>query len=108
MLRDTMISTMPVAMIAMDALWTDRFHKLRGVRNRPPDRMWKPSQMIANAAIMPSRRESSSIDRHREWTDRGVCGCGRASALGMLVAWVIVSAGSLYLWERAGGEGGAS
>ena len=30
MLRDTMISTMPVAMIAIDALWTDRFQRLRG------------------------------------------------------------------------------
>src|SRR6266496_6546292 len=91
MLRDTMIRTMPVAMIAMDALWTDRFHKLRGVRNRPPDRTWKPSQMIANAPIMPSRRESISIDRHSDWTSRGVRGWGTASApRGMLVAWVIL------------------
>ena len=46
MLRDTMMSTMPVAMIATDALWTDRFHRFRGVRNWPPDRMLKPIQMI--------------------------------------------------------------
>jgi len=90
MLRETMIRTMPVAMIAIDALWTDRFHRLRGVRNRPPERMWKPSQMIARAAIMPSRRESISIDRHRDWTSRGVRGWGTASAaLGILVACVI-------------------
>ena len=41
MLRDTMISTMPVAMIATAAVWTDRFHRLRGDRNRPPEQMWK-------------------------------------------------------------------
>ncbi len=37
MLRDTMISTMPVAMMATVAVCTERFHKLRGVRNVPPD-----------------------------------------------------------------------
>src|SRR5258708_24269030 len=91
MLRETMIRTMPVAMIAIDALWTDRFHRLRGVRNKPPERMWKPSQMIARAAIMPSRRESISIDRHSDCTSRGVR--GTASARGMLVACVIVVRG---------------
>ena len=35
MLRDTMISTMPVAMTAIDELWTDRFHRLRAVRKSP-------------------------------------------------------------------------
>ena len=32
--RMTMMSTMPVAMIAIDDVWTLRFHRLRGVRNR--------------------------------------------------------------------------
>ena len=45
MLRDTMMSTMPVAMIATAALWTDRFHRLRGVRNRPDETMLKTTQM---------------------------------------------------------------
>ena len=35
MWRITMISTMPVAMMAMEEVWTVRFHKFRGVRNRP-------------------------------------------------------------------------
>ena len=35
MWRMTMTSTMPVAMTAIDDVWTLKFHKLRGVRNRP-------------------------------------------------------------------------
>ena len=45
MLRDTMMRTMPVAMIATAALWTDRFHRLRGVRNRPSDTMLNTTQI---------------------------------------------------------------
>ena len=60
MLRDTMINTMPVARIAIAELWTDRFHKLRGVRKLPFDMKLKPSQMIASAAVMPSMRASTS------------------------------------------------
>ena len=33
--RMTMTRTMPVAMTAIDDVWTLRFHKLRGDRNRP-------------------------------------------------------------------------
>ena len=39
MFRDTMMSTMPVAMIAIEVLCTERFQRLREVRNAPPDRM---------------------------------------------------------------------
>ena len=35
MWRMTMTSTMPVAMMAIEDVWTDRFHKFRGVRNSP-------------------------------------------------------------------------
>ncbi len=35
MWRITMTSTMPVPMIAIEDVWTLRFHKFRGVRNRP-------------------------------------------------------------------------
>ena len=35
MWRMTMTSTIPVAMIAIDAVWTLKFHRLRGVRNTP-------------------------------------------------------------------------
>ncbi len=61
-LRVTMTSTMPVAMMATDDDCTERFHKLRGVRNRPPDSKWKATQISANAAAMPSMRVSSSVD----------------------------------------------
>lgn len=37
MLRVTMTSTMPVAITATEADCTDRFHRLRGVRNSPFD-----------------------------------------------------------------------
>ena len=37
MLRETMTSTIPVAMIAIDDVWTERFHKLRGVMKVPPE-----------------------------------------------------------------------
>ena len=70
MLRDTMMRTMPVAMIATEALWTDRFHRFRGVRNRPSDMMLKPIQMTASAAIRPSRRVSTSVERRSERSDR--------------------------------------
>ena len=62
MLRDTMISTMPVAMIAIEALWTDRFQRLRAVRKSPPEMTSKPTQMIAVATTMPNRRTSISVD----------------------------------------------
>ena len=61
MLRVTMTSTMPVAMTATEAVCTDRFHRLRGVRNSPPEKMWKPIQMMTSAPTMPSRRVSSSV-----------------------------------------------
>ena len=62
MLRDTMISTMPVAMMAIEALCTERFQRLRAVRKSPPDRMLKPSQMPARATTMPNMRVSISVD----------------------------------------------
>src|ERR1700687_1545534 len=65
MLRDTMIRTMPVAMIAIEALWTERFQRLRGERNVPPDRKLKPIQMISSAPSMPSMRVSISRTRSR-------------------------------------------
>ena len=33
--RITMMSTMPVAMIAIEDVWTLKFQRLRGVRKRP-------------------------------------------------------------------------
>ena len=35
MWRMTMTSTMPVAMTAIEEVWTSRFQRLRGVMNRP-------------------------------------------------------------------------
>src|SRR5271156_1127562 len=64
--RMTMTSTMPVAMTAIDDVWTLKFHKLRGVRNRPSPFcaqviMLKPIQISASAPIMPSMRVSTSV-----------------------------------------------
>ena len=76
MLRDTMMSTMPVAMMATVAVCTDRFQRLRGVRNVPPDQKWKPTQMRARAPTMPSRRVSISAARSSEPSRRrrdGAC-----------------------------------
>ena len=61
MLRDTMIRTMPVAMIAIDVLWTERFQRFRAVRKSPPDRRLKAIQMATRAITMPSNRVSSSV-----------------------------------------------
>ena len=33
--RITMMSTMPVAITAIEEVWTNRFQRLRGVMNRP-------------------------------------------------------------------------
>ena len=70
MLRDTMIRTMPVAMIAIDALCTDRFHRLRAVRKSPPERMWNPTQMTPRPSNMPNRRVSISVDARTSRHDR--------------------------------------
>jgi hypothetical protein len=61
MLRVTMTSAMPVAIMATDDDCTDRFHKLRGVRNRPPESTWKAIQISSSAPTMPSMRVSSSV-----------------------------------------------
>jgi hypothetical protein len=50
MFRETMTSTMPVAMTATEADWTERFHRFRGVRNRPSENRSKPLQISSNAA----------------------------------------------------------
>src|SRR5579859_1736212 len=89
MLRETMMSTIPVAMIAMDALCTDRFHKLRGVRNRPPDNTWNPSQMMASASSMPSNRVSSSSARNSPTGLRSSRGAAVRLVGRERVAWVI-------------------
>src|SRR5262245_54253622 len=68
MLRDTMIRTIPVAMIAIDVLWTERFHRLRAVKKSPPDRMLKAIQIAPSAITMPTRRvsisDAATIPRH--------------------------------------------
>ena len=59
--RVTMTSTMPVAMMATDDDCTERFHRLRGVRNRPPESTSNATQISSSAPIMPSIRMSSSV-----------------------------------------------
>ncbi len=85
MLRDTMISTMPVAMMAIDVLWTERFHRFRAVRKSPPDRMLKATQMTTSAITMPSNRVSISVDAS---TERHEPDGGRAAAGGLGVPMV--------------------
>ncbi len=80
MLRDTMIKTMPLAMMAIDALCTDRFHRLREVRNRPPDPIWNPIQIMPSATIMPMSRVSTSSDRSNAAKERSDGGGGSPSA----------------------------
>ena len=72
MLRVTMIRTIPVAMIATTEVWTDRFHRFRGVRNVCPGVMiWKTIQMIARATSIPASRASISADRSSDLIERG-------------------------------------
>src|SRR5688572_16552910 len=107
MLRETMMSTMPVAMIATEADWTDRFQRLRGVRNRPPDSTLKPTQITTRAAIIPSSRVSSS----RLWkADRTEPRAGSLAgdALGTAVAWVIATPRSVAVDGNALGRSGAA
>ena len=57
MLRVTMTRTIPVAMIATTAVWTERFQMFRGVRNVWPGvMMWKTIQMIPSAKSIPASR----------------------------------------------------
>src|SRR2546428_5756515 len=60
MFRDTMTRTIPVAMIAIEALCTERFQRFRAERNVPPDTMLKLIQMMTRAATIPSMRGSTS------------------------------------------------
>src|SRR5215216_3120403 len=63
--RATITSTMPAAMTATDAVCTERFHRLRGVRKAPPDRRSTPIQISASAPSMPTKRASISVARNR-------------------------------------------
>src|SRR5215204_6202624 len=94
MLRDTMISTMPVAMIAIDVLCTDRFHRFRAVRKSPPDRTLKLIQITAVARIMPTIRESISADARpaRQPDFEAVAGTGPACVS------VIVTPSLHHIW----------
>src|SRR4029079_6319700 len=70
MFRDTMIRTIPEVMIATAADWTDRFQRLRGDRNSPPDAMLNTSHSTTTAPTMPSRRRSTSRLANSERADR--------------------------------------
>ena len=70
MFRDTISSTMPVAMMAMEVLWTERFHRLRAVRKSPPETMWNTIQIARSAITMPKSRVSISVDANIDRHDR--------------------------------------
>ncbi len=61
MLRETMISTMPVAMIAIPAACTASVVMLPGAMILPPLRMWNTSRIAARAISMPNKRRSISV-----------------------------------------------
>jgi hypothetical protein len=60
MLRVTITNTMPVAMMATEAVWIVRLKRFRGVMKRPSVRKLKTRQITTKAPIMPSRRVSIS------------------------------------------------
>ena len=61
MLRDTMMSTIPVAMIATPDAWTARVTMFAGRRKVPPDWMWKPMRRTPSATSIPKMRRSISV-----------------------------------------------
>ena len=78
MLRETMTSTMPVAMIAMPDAWTASVIMLVGWMNLPPLRMLEREQDQATRAMsIPNRRRSISVCGD-QIADRG-----RAGRLGL-------------------------
>src|SRR5258705_88224 len=100
MLRERMIRTMPVVMIATAADWTDRFHRFRGVRKRPPDSMLKASHRMTRAATSPSRRLSTSRPANM---DRAVRFGGVVATVGCSIAWASVMTTPhrrQMVWER--------
>ncbi len=80
MFRDTMSSTIPVAMIAMEVLWTDRFHRFRAVRKSPPETMWNTIQIARSEITMPKRRVSISVDANIDRHDRAAPGAAAVRA----------------------------
>ncbi len=111
MFRETMMSTMPVAMTATADVWTDRFQRLRELRNRPPEARSKPIQMTARAMIMPSSRVSISRVRSNPVTPRRLVVAGLlAAAAGSLIvgdSWLEpdVSAPRAAAGPRHGAQG---
>src|SRR5262245_54182490 len=103
MLRDTMIRTMPVAMIAIDVLWTERFQRFRDVRKRPPDRMLNVIQMAARDTTIPSRRVSSSVAIRNERHRRSRGGCAATDELGLVPRTVGASV-SVNVHSRGAGQ----
>ena len=61
MLRDTMTSTMPVAMIAIPLAWTASVTMLVGWTNLPSLRMLNVRRMRPSAPSMPNKRRSISV-----------------------------------------------
>ena len=69
MFRVTMISTIPVAMIATTAVWTDRFHRFLGVRN-----VWRRSDDLEDDPDDRQRDEhpgEPGVDLGRPQRSRG-------------------------------------
>ena len=61
MLRDTMTSTMPVAMMAMPVAWMAIVTMFVGEISLPPLSTWNVSRITIRATSMPNRRRSISV-----------------------------------------------
>ena len=113
MLRDTMTSTMPVAMMPIEALWTDRFHRLRGreevpagddVEADPDDRQGgdHPEQAGVDLGGAEERARSpgaAPAPPARPWT-RGGTGDAQTSCAFTMAPWK-----KSALRRRCGGAG---
>src|SRR5713226_6835027 len=65
--RATITRTMPPTMTPTTLDWTIKFQRLRGVRNVRSVRKWKPTQMMASAASIPTRRTSTPVRTAKRW-----------------------------------------
>jgi hypothetical protein len=75
MFRETMTSTIPVAMIAMPEAWTASVTMFTGEKNFPPLRTLNPTRMAMNARTIPNSRRSISVSATRPRRDVRAGGC---------------------------------
>ena len=99
MLRETMTSTIPVAMIAMPDAWTASVIMLFGWISFPPLAMWKTSRITARASTMPNSRRSISVWASRPRID-GRAGGSTCPGTGAASATFVTTALLVWCWIR--------